>query len=352
MTTKNGTAPARTTRRRFLTNAFASALTGAVAASYFDAGALFGEEIPPGVVEPTAEEISAAIAAMNATTAENPTSARLDACDVLQRSVDRLRAKEFKEYFDADPERAAKWERERGILRYLNESFDKVLRELRETRAEDGSVVFWHLYNMGYLVKTPTQTFAIDVRHRRAPELVPYVDFLHVTHNHGDHYSRQFCNALADAGKPVVSNFIENDWFTPENEAQRSFGDVAVKMKRVDHNKTNLINYVTTFEIACGARAGDCVLYHVGDACDFAQLNPSARVDVFIPHLAVGLDVPKCVNETIKPGRTFLSHILELGHLIDKWRWSYRYGYGIVAKCANDSVALPVWGEKIVWKRG
>ncbi|MBQ7030644.1 MAG: hypothetical protein IJN32_10405 [Thermoguttaceae bacterium] len=50
----------------------------------------------------------------------------------------------------------------------------------------------------------------------------------------------------------------------------------------------------------------------------------------------------------MKPKLTLLSHILELGHEIDKWRWSYKYGLGICAKCASDSVLLPVWGEKIV----
>ncbi|MBQ9372301.1 MAG: hypothetical protein IJU03_08925 [Thermoguttaceae bacterium] len=313
--------------------------------------AALAEDVKPGVTEPTADEVARAIEAMNSTVATNVTPDRLAAAETLQRSVDRLRAAEFDEYFSSDAETAKRWENERGILKFLDLSFDKILEELRATKVEDGTVVFWHVYNMGYLVKTPTQTFAIDVKHRRAKELVPDVEFLLITHNHGDHFVKNFCDALTEAGKPVVSNFIENDWHTPEDEAERTFGDCSVKMRRVDHN-SRLIKFVTTFEINCGPRSGDCVVYHVGDSCNVNQLNPTTPVDVFIPHLAVGLDVPKAVNETIKPKVTLLSHILELGHLIDKWRWSYQYGYDAVEKCHNDSVILPVWGEKYLYRRG
>ncbi len=334
-------------RRDFLR----AALAGTCLWGAFDFDALMAEEIKAGVTEPTVDEILIAIDRMNRTSAFNVTTERLEAAATLQRSVDRLRAQEFNEYFKSSPEEAAKWESERGVLRYLNVSFDKAVQEMRETTVSRGTVAIWHVYNMGVLVKTPTQTFAVDIKHRRAPELVSDVDFLLVTHNHDDHYTRAFCDALTAAGKPVVSNFIKNDWLRSEDDSEVQIGDCRVVMKRVDHNKT-LIKYVTTFEIHCGPLADDCVIYHVGDACDVSQLLPTAPVDVFIPHLAVGLDVPKCVNETIKPKLTLLSHILELGHLIDKWRWSYEYGYNIVKKCANDSVILPVWGEKICYKRG
>lgn len=334
-------------RRDFLRMALASPCLWALANC--DLG--LAEDVDPNLVEPTAEEADAAISAMIRTSATDVSSERLDAAHTLQRSVDRLRASEFGDYFKSSPEEAARWENERAILRYLNASFDKALGEIRETKAEENTVVFWHLYNMGYVVKTPTQTIAVDIKHRRALELIPFVDYLLVTHNHGDHFTTSFCDAMTAAGKPVVSNFIKNDWLVEEDEREIEIGDSRIRLKRVDHNKT-LIKYVTTFEIDCGPKTDHFVVYHVGDACDVSQLTPKAPVDVFIPHLAVGLDVPKAVNETIKPKQTFLSHILELGHLIDKWRWSYDYGYNQVKRCANDSVILPVWGEKIVCSRG
>ena len=348
MTTERTTFGAIHPRRDFLRMALAAPCLLAFAGTDLT----YAEDVDPNLVEPTPEEARDAIDAMLRTSAKNVTSERLDAARTFQRSVDRLRANEFNEYFNSTPEDAARWENERAILRYLNASFDKTLAELKETTAEENTVVIWHLYNMGYLIKTPTQTIAVDVKHRRALELVPYIDYLLVTHNHRDHYTTALCDATTAAGKPVVSNFIKNDWLTEENEREIEIGDSKILLKRVDHNKKNLINYVTTFEIDCGPRTNNCVVYHVGDACDVNQLVTKASVDVFIPHLAVGLNVPKAVNETLKPKLTLLSHILELGHLIDKWRWSYDYGYNQVKKCANDSVILPVWGEKIVYSRG
>ena len=303
------------------------------------------EDLREGAVEPTVEEALAAIRTLTSTAATSVTAERRAACDVIQNSVDRLRAAEFEEYFKSSPEEAKRWEDERAVLRFLNASFDKVLAEFRETTVADGGVVLWQIYNMGYLVKTPTQSFAIDVKHRRAPEHTPLIDFLLVTHKHGDHYTDAFCDSVASAGKPVVTNFIDNEWKTPEEGREYRFGDCSIKTRLVDHND-RLRKFVTTYEIDCGERSSGTTILHVGDACNVGQLVATKPIDVFIPHLAVGLDVPKAVNETIRPKTTLLSHILELGHLIDKWRWSYQYGFNICEKCSNDSVILPVWGEK------
>lgn len=331
----------RQTRRDFIQTAlFAPSVLSILGDSL-----CFAEDIKPGVSEPSVEETLAAIKAMNATSASNVTPERLAACATIQRSVDRLRASEFGEYFKSDAETAKRWEEDRGVLRFLNASFDKVLTEVRETKVAEGRVALWQVYNMGYLVKTPTQTFAVDIKHRRALELAPLVDFLLVTHKHGDHYTNEFCDAVAAAGKPVVSNFIDNEWKTPVEGREYKFGDCRIKTQLVDHN-ARLIKFVATYEIDCGAKSGNCVIFHVGDACNVEQIKSTAPVDVFIPHLAVGLDVPKAVNTTLCPKVTLLSHILELGHLIDKWRWSYEYGFNVCKKCANDSVLLPVWGEK------
>ncbi|MBR5626501.1 MAG: MBL fold metallo-hydrolase [Thermoguttaceae bacterium] len=311
---------------------------------------LFAEDPVPGVVEPTPEEIDAAIQTLNTTHADNVTEPRRAATETIQRSVDRLRAREFTEYFKSSGEDAARWENERGVLHYLNVSFDKVMAEMTATPVPEGNVVFWHVYNMGYIIKTPTQTIAIDIKHRRAPELVPYIDFLLVTHKHGDHYTDEFCEAVAAAGKPVVSNFIDNPWKTPPEGREYEFGDSAIRVRLVDHND-KLRHFVSTYEIDCGPKSGNFVIFHVGDACNVNQIKAEKPVDVFIPHLAVGLDVPKAVNETLRPANTLLSHILELGHAIDKWRWSYEYGYNICKKCANDSVVLPVWGEKLSFSK-
>jgi hypothetical protein len=51
---------------------------------------------------------------------------------------------------------------------------------------------------------------------------------------------------------------------------------------------------------------------------------------------------------------TLVSHLLELHHPADRWRWSY--GDGLRAAdavaAAGFKALVPVWGEKIVLKNG
>ena len=53
----------------------------------------------------------------------------------------------------------------------------------------------------------------------------------------------------------------------------------------------------------------------------------------------------------LNPKEVLMSHILELGHAINKWRWSYEYGLNECEKLQREGVYMPVWGEKIVLKR-
>ena len=93
----------------------------------------------------------------------------------------------------------------------------------------------------------------------------------------------------------------------------------------------------------------DVILFS-GDAYNYEQLNPSGKIDLFVPHLAVGLNMPKAI-EKINPSEVLMSHILELGHSITQWRWSYEYGINECEKLEREGVYLPVWGEMIRLKR-
>ena len=53
----------------------------------------------------------------------------------------------------------------------------------------------------------------------------------------------------------------------------------------------------------------------------------------------------------IKPEMVLMSHILELDHPVTNWRWSYQYGVARCQELAHDKVYLPVWGEKINYKK-
>ena len=239
------------------------------------------------------------------------------------------------------------------ILHFYEQAFDKVLREIQEEIVPEGKVVFWHVYNIGYVVKTPTACFGIDIHHRRDVELVPELDFLIVTHNHNDHYTLALAMAMDQAGKPIFSNFFPNKGYSKEPRRTATCGTIAIHSYEADHNAT-LRKFVMPCEIACGAEPGACVIFTGGDACKAGQLeHQSDHVDFFIVHPYVGLDVAEAATTTVQPGVTLVSHLQELHHPVDQWRWTYADGLAACEKvrATGHAALMPVWGDRIVWSR-
>lgn len=105
---------------------------------------------------------------------------------------------------------------------------DRVLAEVAAAKIPKGELRLWLIYNMGYIIKGPNHTVAIDITanplfydfdgRARTPDrnnvvwhpkdwkrLVELVDVLFVTHPHLDHYCAAGVEAFIAAGKPVVS---------------------------------------------------------------------------------------------------------------------------------------------------
>ena len=273
---------------------------------------------------------------------------RLEIMDYMQEYADLCSNTAFKAYYAAESEEAARME-EGSILLYHRKALEKVLEELPKAEVLEGEVVLWQVYNMGYVVKTPSHCFGIDVKHKDAAKLAPYLDFLLITHAHEDHYTTDLTEAMMALGKPVYSNFVENEYKVTGKKTIQLVDDIEMEVDITDHNAT-LLNFVVTYQIDCGADTGHCVIFHVGDSYNHKQLNPSKKVNIFIPHLAVGMDMAAAVSK-IKPEMVLMSHILELDHPVTKWRWSYQYGVARCQELAHDKVYLPVWGEKINYKK-
>lgn len=278
------------------------------------------------------------------------TSERRAAMNKMQTYVDTFPHTLFNEYMatpaGTDKERGIEqW----GLMQYYNMALDKLLAEIPATKVRKGEVAVWQLYNMGYVVKTQTQCFGIDLYHKHAERLAPMIDFMMITHNHADHYSKALVAELERQGKPVYSNFLDNGHKVTMGD-EFTVGNISVKVTTVDHNAT-LKNFVNTYEVNCYATKGKpYVFFFTGDAHNYEQLNPTVKVDAFVPHLAVGLNMAEAVKK-INPTTVLMSHILELGHAITKWRWSYEYGINECEKLQREGVYLPVWGEKLVMKR-
>ena len=236
-----------------------------------------------------------------------------------------------------------------GLMKYYNMALEKLLAEIPATKVKKGEVVVWQLYNMGYVVKTQTQCFGIDLYHKYAEKLAPMIDFLLVTHNHSDHKSPKLFAELKSQGKAVYSNFLDNGHKVTTGD-EITIGNISIKVNTVDHNKT-LTNFVNTYEVNCYASKGKSyTILFSGDAHNYEQLSATGKIDLFVPHLAVGLNMAEAVKK-LNPKEVLMSHILELGHAINKWRWSYEYGLNECEKLQREGVYMPVWGEKIVLKR-
>jgi len=208
----------------------------------------------------------------------------------------------------------------------------------------------WYLYNMGYIIKTPTGCFGIDLKHKYSEKLVGLIDFLLISHRHGDHFDEDMVKEMERLNKPVVSNFIENRYLITEPKSM-TIGDVEIKILINDHN-VQTPNFVLSFEIDCGKSADHMNVFHTGDSYMASQLLTSKDVDILIPHLRVGLDINEVVKNT-RAKNVMMSHVMELGHarVEGGYRWSFDNGFDECSKLTNTNCYLPVWGEKTVWTK-
>ena len=246
--------------------------------------------------------------------------------------------------------------REFKALKALEMAFDKVLREARETVVSGEVPAVWSVYNMGHIVKTRDSLFSIDLKHRRANEFVPLLDFALVTHAHKDHYNPGFARAMEKAGKPLASGFLKNSAFAKIKAKAASCGspdafeirDVAIRTFRVDHAKAEWgIDFTTAFEI----KIGDFRLLHTGDC------RPSngklcvkwGRPDLWLFFPMSGLDIADAMRR-IGPKRVVFGHLWELGHAVGKGRahkWHINRAMPKAkSQCGDVSVAF--WGDRII----
>lgn len=265
----------------------------------------------------------------------------------------------FSQYLKNSTDGSVDMEYTSPILYAYRNAFDKVLEEVKNTQIENGSVAVWLLYNMGYVVKTPSTTFGVDVDHRWAEELEPYLDFLCVTHNHVDHAHVKLMDAMNKKGKPVLSNFYKKDAdFMSVKPTSYTIGDVKIRTDITDHLRDPALpTFVTVFRIECGTNAGNFSMLHCGDSgfrptefknvagpLDLAVLRWGAPRENDILGTGIG---------QVKPKYAILSHLIELRHE------PYPKGQASITqtlkhlpgvKCENT--IIPFWGEKMNWKNG
>ena len=269
-----------------------------------------------------------------------------DALDLWQRETDLVSAKTYGEYLrDGDTRGFA-------TLEKLERGFEKILHETEGATIGDVPAV-WNVYNMGYVVKTREALFSIDLVHRRAPELAPFLDFELVTHNHADHFHPELYQAMDGAGKTVISNFLDNygvrNWKKDGGytRAVKTFKikDVEIRTSLIDHNDY-LIDFTTAFEI----RVGDFILYHTGDSGRGTEPKLGTvwgKPDLWLFFPGCGIDPAEAVRR-VQPKRVVFGHLWELGHKHGRLTTPMvrRAKEKADAYCSNVAPAL--WGDRVL----
>ncbi len=301
---------------------------------------------------------SEAIAVMESLWKTSPADADLTSRKALfatiQGFADALSASTFKSFLTAEEWLAGSLVKSEDILCCYDAAFGRVLEGVKNEKPSGGEVHIYLLYNMGYVVKTPSGCFGVDIFHRRAAELEPYLDFICITHIHQDHKSEALIEAMMSAGKPVVQNFLDTPGYGYTSKTAKDYviGGFKIHSFITSHNNDAQKNVpVTVFRIDCGG----FTLMHSGDSNFTAsQYGAVSEVDVYIPRYAPNeLTENNVIGKVLMPEHVLLSHILELSHTDpDSSRWTLQQGLARASllDCANSYI--PFWGERLIWKNG
>lgn len=289
-------------------------------------------------------------------------SARYGILSTLEGYCQTFDSVPFKAYLAKTDSEAAEEEKDVSILSCYRYAFDRVLSEVQSTVVENGSAVIWMLYNSGFIVKTPSVCFGLDVNHRYASQLAPYLDFICVSHNDADHIDNALMSAMDAAGKPVLSNFHAGE-YKKTSPTTYHIGDVKITTCISDESETEL-NTTTSHRIFLPEDAGNLQIFHEGDSqCGLQQMSScldGTAIDVMI--LRFGQVCEAGIIGTgsgqATPKYVLFSHLEELRHYnsISPMRATILGSISNMSRfeatSANGKIYVPFWGEKLIWKNG
>ena len=140
--------------------------------------------------KPTDKELKAAVKTVlkSTTCFDADMTPRIEAMNVIQREFNNYSNESWDNFYNRNWDWVGIADMElNGTLYYYRQSFNKVRNEIKKTKVAPGTVAIWSLYNMGYIVKTPSHLFGIDITHKHIEEIAKDLEFVLVTHKHGDH---------------------------------------------------------------------------------------------------------------------------------------------------------------------
>ena len=303
----------------------------------------------------TMEDYEKAVALIDSTSPEDIVK-RKPALEVLQRFIRGV--EKGKNYFDfcnagvkLDAQEVERVHSTFPALKWYDHAFDKVLAELKTTNVTGNKPAIWYVYNMGVVVKTKSCAFAIDLCHRKAAMMVPFLDFAICSHSHGDHYTKEFFGAMGKARKPIATNFRLAKWYC-KKDGEFDYKDLKIRCTEADHNPTFRWAILCS-EVTCGTGADAYTLFHSGDCNRHDHLRPAVKnPDVYFGHCAIGLNFMTAYQTTMPAKLMVPLHHQELGHLAGPYRCvAYNEEPASILqgmKQLGAKSVMPVWGDRIV----
>ncbi len=267
------------------------------------------------------------------------------------------------------------------VQRFFHARIASATEAIETTRVQEGAII-WKLYNMGFIVRSPTVTVAFDLVRgdsARCPEfaiptalmerLVKQCDALFISHRHGDHAEEAVARMFIAQGKPVVAPpqvWAEKEIFKtithlnrqahveqmlPVQQGARQLKVVVFPGHQMEKTENN-VSLVITPEGLSFAHLGDQI-NEGAFMVDYAWIDQVAKhhhVDVLLP--------PSWTNEILRIANGFHPELIlpghenELGHPIDDrvpfWGDSefLQLTYPELKRSAYTVVVM-TWGESI-----
>jgi hypothetical protein len=225
----------------------------------------------------------------------------------------------------------------------------KALQEIKTENVTEGATI-WQIYNHGFVVKTSSSTFGVDLYDyfnlKEFLELTDLIDVYFITHQHGDHYSSGLITGMKNLGKPVVgpSDFSQATIKMAAGEHQ-----IIAGLKVTAHDGLHSVP-VRQYEIVT---LEGLKFLHTGDNQTSETLPKVVDIDVMLLNAWINesgvtswIEGVRIAINKMKPKVTLPGHILELGHL---------YSYNAVPyrdPIASDNGSLAseyyvlAWGER------
>ena len=236
------------------------------------------------------------------------------------------------------------------VFCFYDQVLERLLTDIPQTQVKPGTVAIWYLYNMGFVIKTPTTCFGIDIHHRFAIKLEPLLDFMLVTHNHNDHYNIPLFRKMTANNKLIVSNFFPNRGFTKAVSHTHEINDITIHCGESDHNE-RIRKFTMPMEIICPTGDKKFVFFTSGDTSNhnFLQKHSDA-IDLYAVHPRNAMSAIEAARR-LNAKTTLIVHLQELGHEVGQARWEFQVGRDELAIFRENGFGayVPFWGEKLLW---